>query len=167
MRNLKLVQTNLMRLEKPYYSSMLIIVLIPLLVLFAQIAYKEYYGEENYNLYMVVKIFHFFGGVGVSISSAGVLLQLLRRGIIVLHDEIVFRVLVFGILCFVIISWEIFEYIVLYPEKYMTYADIIMDMICGLIGGLIAFLCSMKIKPSLQYLKCEDYKMAKNNEDDL
>ena len=134
-----------MRLEKPYYSSIVIIVLIPILVLFGQIAYKQYYGEENYNLYMVDKIFHFFRGVGISISSAGVLWNLLRRGIIVLQDEIVFRVLVFGFLCFVIISWEIFEYIVLYPDKYMTYADIIMDMICGLIGGLIALFFAIRI----------------------
>ena len=153
-----------MILEKPYYSSIKIIVLIPLLVFFGAIVYGYNFGEETYNVYMVDKIFHFFGGVGISISSAGVLWNLLRRGIIVLQDEIVFRVLVFGFLCFVIISWEIFEYIVLYPEKYMTYADIIMDMICGLIGGLIAFLCSILIKPSLQLLRCETNKIVKKND---
>ena len=138
-----------MGLKKPYYSSIKIIVLMPLLVFFGQIVYIYFFGDETYNLYMVDKIFHFFGGVGISISSAGVLWNLLSREIIVLQDEIVFRFLVFGFLCFVVISWEIYEYIVLYPDKYMTYADLIVDMICGLIGGLIAFLYCIRIKPYL------------------
>ena len=116
-----------MALEKPYFASIKIIVLIPLIIFFGQIVYKYFFGDETYNLYMVDKIFHFFGGIGISISSAGVLWNLLRREIIVLQDEIVFRFLVFGFLCFVVISWEIYEYIVLYPDKYMTYADIIME----------------------------------------
>ena len=139
-----------MAVEKPYFASIKIIVLIPLIVFFGQIVYKYFFGDETYNLYMVDKIFHFVGGVGISISSAGVLWNLLRREIIVLQDEIVFRFLVFGFLCFVVISWEIYEYIVLYPDKYMTYADLIVDMICGLIGGLIAFLYFIRIKPYLQ-----------------
>ena len=138
-----------MGLEKPYYSSIKIIVLMPLLVFFGAIVYGYIFGEETYNVYMVDKIFHFFGGIGISISTAGVLLQLLRRKIIVLHDEIVFSILVFGLLCFVIISWEIYEYIVLYPEKYLTYADLIIDMICGLIGGVIALLFCIRIKQNL------------------
>jgi len=99
---------------------------------------------------MVDKIFHLFGGISVSISAAGVVWQLLRRGIIVLQDKIVFGFLVFGFLCFVIISWEIYEYIVFYPQKYLTYTDLIIDMICGLIGGLIALLFCIDIKPYIQ-----------------
>ena len=140
---------------------------MPLLVFFGAIVYGYIFGEETYNVYMVDKIFHFFGGVGISISSAGVLWNLLRRGIIVLQDEIVFRFLVFGFLCFVVISWEIYEYIVLYPDKYMTYADIIVDMICGLIGGLIAFLYCIRIKPYLQLLGLETHRLIKNKNDPL
>ena len=135
-----------MALETPSYSSIKIIVLMPLLVFFGAFVYGYIFGEETYNVYMVDKIFHFLGGIGISISTAGVLLQLLRRKIIVLQDEIVFGFLVFGFLCFVIISWEIYEYIVLYPDKYMTYTDLIVDMICGLIGGVIALLFCVRIK---------------------
>ena len=140
---------------------------MPLLVFFGAIVYGYIFGEETYNVYMVDKIFHFFGGIGISISAAGFLWQLLRREIIVLQDEIVFRFLVFGFLCFVVISWEIYEYIVLYPDKYMTYADIIVDMICGLIGGLIAFLYCIRIKPYLQLLEFETNSLVKNKNDPL
>ena len=139
-----------MELEKPYYSSIKIIIMMPLIVLIGAYVYEYIFGKETFNVYMVDKIFHIFGGIGISISTAGVLWQLLRQKIIVLQDEIVFGFLVFGFLCFVIISWEIYEYIILYPEKYMTYTDLIIDMICGLIGGLIAFLYCIRIKPYLQ-----------------
>ena len=138
-----------MTLEKPYFASIKIIILIPLLVYFGHIVYKHYFGEETFHLYMVDKIFHLFGGIGISISSAGVLWQLVQRKIIVLQDKIVFGLLVFGFLCFVIISWEIYEYIVLYPDKYMTYSDLIIDMICGLIGGVIALLFCIRINQNL------------------
>ena len=122
---------------------------MPLLVFLGQIVYKHFFGEETFQLYMVDKIFHLFGGISISISAAGVLWQLLHRKIIVLQDRIVFGLLVLGFLCFVIISWEIYEYIVLYPEKYMTYTDLIIDMICGLIGGVIALLFCIRIKQNL------------------
>ena len=140
-----------MELEKPYYSSIKIIVLMPLLVFLGQIVYKHFFGEETFQLYMVDKIFHLFGGIGISISAAGVLWQLLRREIIVLQDKIVFGFLVFGFLCFVIISWEIYEYIVIYPQKYMTYTDLIVDMIFGLIGGLIALLICIRFEPNVDF----------------
>ena len=123
--------------------------MMPLIVFIGAYVYEYIFGKESFNVYMVDKIFHILGGIGVSISTAGVLWNLLRREIIVLQDEIVFRFLVFGFLCFVVISWEICEYIVLYPDKYMTYADIIVDMICGLIGGLIALLFCIRIKQNL------------------
>ena len=154
-----------MGLEKPYYSSIKIIVLMPLIVFLGAIVYQYIFGEETYNVYMVDKIFHFFGGIGISISTAGVLWQLLRRGIIVLQDEIVFGFLIFGFLCFVIINWEIYEYIVLYPDKYMTYADLIIDMICGLIGGIFSLLFCIRIKPNLQLLRCGTHRLDKNNND--
>ena len=50
-----------MGIEKPYYSSIKIIVLMPLLVFFGAFVYGYIFGEETYNVYMVDKIFHFFG----------------------------------------------------------------------------------------------------------
>ena len=60
------------------------------------------------------------------------------RKIIDLQDENVFRMLTYGFLCFVVISWEILEYIVDIGPEYLTYSDTVTDMICGLIGGLFA-----------------------------
>ena len=81
-------------------------------------------------------IFHVLGGASISMSTSGVLWHLIHRELIVLQDVKVFRFLVFGFLCFIVISWELLEYIVLYPDEYLTYTDTISDMICGLIGGL-------------------------------
>ena len=139
-----------MTVEKPYYSSIKIIVLLPLLVFLVDMAYKYIFGEETYNIYNVDNISHLFGGISIFISTAGVLWNLVDRDIIVLQDEKIFGALVFGFLCFVIISWEIYEYIVIYPQKYMTYTDLIIDMICGLIGGLIALLICIRIEPNVQ-----------------
>ena len=136
--------------EKPYYSSIKIIVLMPLLVLFFDMAYKNIFSEKIYNIYMIDNIFHLLGGMVISTSTAGVLWHLIQRKIIVLQDAKVFCFLVFGFLCFVVISWEIFEYIVFYPMEYMTYADLIVDMICGIMGGLISLFFGIRIKPDLQ-----------------
>ena len=138
-----------MTVEQPYYSSIKIIVLMPLLVFFLDMAYKYIFGEETYNVYKIDNISHLFGGISISISTAGVLWHLIQRKIIVFQDAKVFGFLVFGFLCFVVISWEIYEYIVFYPMEYMTYADLIVDMICGLIGGLIALLFCIRIKQNL------------------
>ena len=88
--------------------------------------------------YKIDNVVHGFGGGSACLSSAGVLWHLVHRQIIKLQDENVFRLLVFGFLSFVIIGWEIFEYIVFYPDEFLTYTDTISDMICGLIGGLFA-----------------------------
>ena len=135
-----------MTVKKPCYSSIKIIVLLPLLVFFADMIYKYFFGEETYNVYMIDNIFHLFGGISISISTAGILWHLIQRKIIVLQDAKVFCFLVFGFLCFVVISWEIYEYIVLYPMEFMTYGDLIVDMICGLIGGSIALIFGIRIK---------------------
>ena len=92
--------------------------------------------EEN----KIDNIVHGFGGGTACLSSAGVLWHLVQREIITLQDENVFRILVFGLLCFVVIGWEILEYIVLYPNEFLTYIDTLSDMICGLMGGLFAML---------------------------
>ena len=94
---------------------------------------------------MIDNLSHLFGGMSISISTAGVLWHLVYRKIIVLQDSKVFGFLIFGFLCFVVISWEIYEYIVFYPDEYMTYTDLIVDMVCGLIGGLIVIFFSIRI----------------------
>ena len=156
-----------MMVEKPCYSSIKIIVLMPLLVFFIDMIYKYIFGEESYNVYMIDNIFHLFGGMSITISTAGVLWHLIERKIIVLQDLKVFGFLVFGFLCFVVISWEIFEYIVYYPVEYMTYADLIVDMICGMMGGLVALIFGIRIKPDLQRLKGEPHRLDKNKNDYL
>ena len=150
-----------MTVEKPYYFSIKIIVLLPLLVFLVDMAYKYIFGEETYNVYKIDNISHLFGGISVFISTAGILWHLVHREIIVLQDSKVFGFLVFGFLCFVIISWEIYEYIFLYPHKNMTYTDLIVDMICGLIGGLIALLFCIRIEPHLQILRSETQRLVK------
>ena len=76
--------------------------------------------------------------MSVFISIAGVLWHLVHREIITLQDENLFHFLVFGFLCFAVISWEIFEYLFFPIFQENPYSDTITDMICGLIGGLLA-----------------------------
>jgi len=134
-----------MKIQKSYYSSIKTITLLPSFVFFGHIIYKNIFGEDSFNIYMIDKIFHFIGGISISISSAGILWNLTHKNIIKLHDKIVFLLLVFGTLCFVIISWEIYEYFFLYPMEHMTYDDLIIDMIYGLIGGIISVLFLIKV----------------------
>ena len=77
-----------MMVEKPYYSSIKIIVLMPLLVFFLDMAYKYIFGEETYNVYKIDNISHLFGGISVFISTAGVLWNLVHRNKIILQDVI-------------------------------------------------------------------------------
>ena len=133
--------------KKPFYSSKTIIVLFPLLVFLLNIALIPLFGYRALGEFRADKIFHVVGGVAISVSIAGVLWHLVCRGIIELHNVNVFQALVFGCLCFVVISWEIAEYIFifpLYPEYIASsnsaYSDTITDMIWGLVGGLFAML---------------------------
>ena len=136
-----------MGLEKPYYSSITVIILVPLLVFIGAIVYQFAFGEEIYNVYMVDKLFHIIGGVSITISAAGIVWNVSRIRSVDIQDRLLFVILIFGLLCFVVISWEILEYIVLYPDKYMTYTDLIIDMICGLLGGVLALLFCLQNKP--------------------
>jgi hypothetical protein len=131
--------------KKPFYSSKTIIILFPLLVFLLNFALIPLFGFKALAEFRVDKIFHVVGGVAISVSIAGVLWHLVSRGIIKLHNANVFRVLVFGCLCFVVISWEIAEYTIIFPlyPEYIAYvssfySDTITDMIWGLVGGLSA-----------------------------
>ena len=126
--------------RKPFYSSITIIIFLPLAVFFVWGVLLILFGMKILEENNIDSIVHGVGGVSTCLSTAGVLWHLVRREIITLQDENVFRFLVFGFLCFVVIVWEILEYIVFYPFEYLTYTDTLLDMICGLIGGLFAML---------------------------
>ena len=122
-------------MKKPFYSSIRIIIL-PLLVICVNQSLLIFFGKKFVSENPTDIIFHVLGGASISMSTSGVLWHLIHRELIVLQDVKVFRFLVFGFLCFIVISWELLEYIVFYPDEYLTYTDTISDMICGLIGGL-------------------------------
>ena len=130
---------NTMR-EKPIYYSIPIIILMPILVIILVFVCKLFFGLQVVSESWLNKLFHFLGGVSISISTAGVLWHFQYQRKIVLSDTKVFWFLVFGFLCFYIISWEIMEYIFIFPyyPEYVTYPDTINDIIYGLTGGLIA-----------------------------
>ena len=98
------------------------------------------FGMRTFEENKIDSIVHGFGGGSACLSSAGVLWHLVRREIITFQDENVLRFLAFGFLCFVVIGWEIFEYIIFHPSEFLTYTDTISDMICGLIGGVFTML---------------------------
>jgi hypothetical protein len=98
------------------------------------------FGIRTLDENRIDKLFHVFGGMIISISIAGFLWHLMVREIIVLQDENVFCLLVFGFLCFLVISWEVFEYVFIPIFQENPYSDAIIDMICGLIGGLFTII---------------------------
>ena len=110
--------------------------MLPLLIFCVCLSLLFFLGKKFVSESPTDIIFHVLGGASISMSTFGILWHLVHRELMVLQDEKVIRFLVFGFLCFAVISWEIFEYIVFYPSEYLTYTDTISDMICGLIGGL-------------------------------
>ena len=104
------------------------------MIFFANEILASLFGVRTLDKNKIDNIFHGLGSVSVYLSSAGVLWHLVRRKVISLQDENVFRFLVFGSLCLVVIGWELLEYLVYYPVYFLTYVDTISDMICGLIG---------------------------------
>ena len=127
-----------MPVKKPFYYSLKIIILLPLIVFFADIVFIYVFGIKTISVLKIDKILHFFGGLSISISTAGILCNLIDKRMILLQDEKVFRLLIFGILCFTVIVWEIYEYLFFHPDEYLNYTDTISDMIWELAGGIIA-----------------------------
>ena len=128
--------------RKPFYSSRTVIIFLPiciwLLYEIAVVVLRQKTMGENY----LDKVFHFVGAASIYFSAAGILWHSVQRKIIEVQDANVFRLLAYGILCFVIIGWEIMEYLGdLLTSGYLTYPDTITDMISGLAGGLLAMLC--------------------------
>ena len=123
--------------RKPFYSSITIIVLLPLLILVLDIVLLISLGTKTIDENRIDKVFHVFGAVSAYFSAAGVLWHLVRRKIIESQNVNVLRALAFGFVCFVVISWEIFEYIFDIGSEFLTYSDTITDMVWGLVGGLV------------------------------
>ena len=96
--------------SRPWFSSLRIIVLLPLTILILCICLTIQFGQTLLNNFFIDKLFHVLGGVAASISIAGVLWRSNQRNLISITDPITFRFLVFGLFCFVIICWEILEY---------------------------------------------------------
>jgi len=124
--------------KPPFYAHLAVILLPPLLVFFLSIISIIFLGIKTIDENEIDKLLHLLGGVSISFFGAGVLWNLTRRNIVELKDANVFRVIVFGFNCFAVISWEFFEYILDLFPAYLTYSDTIIDMMFGLIGGMVA-----------------------------
>ena len=128
--------------QKPFYSLKTVIIFLPICVWIlyeiAVVVIRQNGIAEN----PLDKVFHFVGAVSMYFSAAGILWHLVQRKVIEIHDANVFRLLAYGILCFVIIGWEIMEYLgnIIDPGE-LTNSDTVTDMIAGLAGGLLAMLC--------------------------
>ena len=128
--------------QKPFYSSKTVIIFLPICIWIlyeiAVVVIRQKGIAEN----PLDKVFHFVGAVSMYFSAAGILWHLMQRKVIEIHDANVFRLLAYGILCFVIIGWEIMEYLgnIIDPGE-LTNPDTVTDMISGLAGGLLAMLC--------------------------
>ena len=125
---------------KPFYSKIATIIFLLPLIFSLNVALVIIYGHETLDENKIDKVFHILGGVSISLSAAGVLWHLIHQNKIQLQDANVFRALVFGIVCFAVIGWEVFEYFSFFPlfPNVVSYSDTIIDMICGLAGGLFA-----------------------------
>jgi hypothetical protein len=131
---------------RPFYAVPMLIVLPPLLIFILNVCLILLFGMKLMDDYMIDKLLHVLGGVSISYSFAGILWHLIRRNAITLQDQTVYRAVVFGFLCFVVIAWEVFEFIIAFKAEFLTYSDTITDMICGLIGG--ALVCSvLRLEP--------------------
>jgi len=148
-------------LKAPFYASITLIILLPIVIFFFNIILVLYLGTrmvDEYrfdqvlqlvmlgtkimNGYRIDKIIHVIGGVGISFSAAGIVWHLVHRNLIKLVDQNVHRAVIFGFVCFAAIGWEVLEYLFVYPifPKDITYTDTITDMISGLVGGFFAIL---------------------------
>ena len=112
---------------------------LPVLVFCVNQILVYVFGVKVISANPIDKIFHVVGGLSISISAAGILWQLMYRKIIALKGPLVFHLLVFGFVCFMVISWEIYEYFFIFPilPETISYSDTLTDMMCGLAGGLL------------------------------
>ena len=76
--------------EKPIYYSIPIIILMPILVIILVSVCKLFFGLQVVSESWLNKLFHFLGGVSISISTAGILWHFQQQKKIELIDTKVF-----------------------------------------------------------------------------
>lgn len=123
--------------RKRFYSSVPAIIVPPVLVFLFNGTLIVLFGMEALQKHKVDNVIHGLGGASVCLTLAGLLWHLGHRQIISMQDGKIFYILVLGLLCFTIISWEVLEYMVFYPHELLTYDDTISDMVFGFLGGLL------------------------------
>jgi len=129
--------------EKPLFASRLVIIYLPLVILVTSWLLTFFFGVKQLDRLFIDKLFHVIGGFSASMSVAGVIWHLDTRQLLVVNFTVVFYVLIYGCLSFIIISWEIAEYLLF--QEFMTYSDTISDMVFSLFGGLCALLAISRI----------------------
>ena len=127
----------------PFYVSIYIVIFLPILLFVVNEIMIIAVGIRSLNENNLDKLLHILGGTVVALSASGGLWRLARWKILAIHDKNVFSLLVFGCVCFVVIGWEIFEYVIYHPFEFLTYGDTIADMVCGLFGGAFA-VCTLR-----------------------
>jgi hypothetical protein len=130
--------------NKPFYSSVIAIILMPVGVLSTLgVLMISVSGARTWDQYGIDNILHMSGGISIALSTAGIVWHGIRREVIQLTSVLVVRVLVFGCVCLAIIIWEILEFIIVFPiwPELVSYSDTVIDMIYGLIGGLLGVSC--------------------------
>ena len=128
----------------PFFSSIKAIVFPPVLIFAANGLLIVFLGINVLDENRIDKLFHIAGGSCASTSMAGIFWRLAQRKTLELGDVGVFLLLVFGALCFIVIGWELLEYVLFPYTQANPYSDTITDMVCGLIGGLGAILTIWK-----------------------
>ena len=128
--------------NKLYYSSYVIIVILPISIILSFVVLSSIFGIDAMNKNYIDKIYHFIGGFSILSSICGILWKLSKYQILKINDKITFYICIIGMSISVITGWEIFEYYFIYPilPKYLNYADTINDILVGLCGSLVALL---------------------------
>ena len=117
----------------PFFSSIKAIVFPPVLIFAANGLLIVFLGINVLDENRIDKLFHIAGGSCASTSMAGIFWRLAQRKTLELGDGGVFLLLVFGALCFIVIGWELLEYVLFPYTQVNPYSDTITDMVCGLI----------------------------------
>ena len=74
------------------------------------------------------KLLHLFGGIGAAVIVLAILKHYIKKEVQPL------AMTVFGLVCFLIIIWEVLEFFVI---PIFTYKDTVFDMMFGMTGALI------------------------------
>ena len=122
--------------HKPFYSNIFIVFVPPFVIFFVNLLLIFLIGGKAIEHYSIDKLLHCLGGSTICLSGLGILWHLKDLGIVHQIDLVISYCLVFGLLCFSIICWELIEYFVGYSSELLTYADTISDITIGLVSGI-------------------------------